>query len=158
LGGKEIGIMDDTAFKVFKLSASGFCCTQIIIKLALDAEEKENTDLIRAVNGLCRGLGGTQKTCGVLTGGIAVLGLYAGKGSETEYPKEAYAPMVAEFIKWFEEEFKSTECVDIIGVCSFTDENSNESYMLKCGDILLKSYQKLQEILAEYDYEFGSRE
>jgi C_GCAxxG_C_C family probable redox protein len=150
--------MDDTAFKVFKLSAAGFCCTQIIIKLALDAEKIENKDLIRAVNGLCNGIGGTQKTCGVLTGGIAVLGLYAGKGKETEYAKDDYGTMVNEFIAWFGDEFKSTECVDLIGVCSFTDEKRNENYMLKCGDILMKSYQRIQELLTEHDYEFGSRE
>lgn len=149
--------MDDTAFKIFKLSASGFCCTQIMMRLALDEEEKENMDLIRAVNGLCKGIGDAQKTCGVLTGGIGIIGLYAGKGEEREYTKEGYSLMLDEYLEWFDEAFESTQCLDLIGVTKFTDAN-NQSYMVKCGDILMKSYYKIQGILTEHGYEFGSRE
>ena len=88
--------------------------------------------------------------CGVLTGGIALLGLYAGKGNDTEYPnrsKPEYTAMVDEYNEWFEDGFKSTECSDIIGVCTIKDYNTNMDYRLKCGDILVKSYEKLQEIL-----------
>lgn len=150
--------MDDTAFKMIKLANSGYCCTQIMIKMVLDEEDKENNDLVKAVNGLCKGIGGCQKTCGVLTGGIAIIGLYAGKGEDIQFPSENYGKMNNEYIKWFEEEFKSMECMDIIGVYSFNGENPNENYMLKCGDILLKSYEKIQQILYKYGYEFGSRD
>jgi len=150
--------MNETAFKILSLVSAGFCCTQVMMKLALDEEEKENEDLIRAVSGLCKGIGGKQKTCGVLTGGIGILGLYAAKGKETEYAKEDYDGMVEEYMTWFENGFGSTECEDIIGVHSFSDDKSNMNYHIKCGDILLKSYEKIQEILRDYDYEFGSRE
>lgn len=150
--------MDDLGFQMFKLTNAGYCCAQIMIKMALDTEEKENEDLLRAANGLCMGVGSSQKTCGVLNGGIAILGLYAGKGADTEYPKQNFSGMVDEFGEWFETEFGSTQCRDIIGVCSVTDFQTNQEYRLKCGDILVKSYQKIQEILQENDYEFGSRE
>lgn len=150
--------MDDMAFKLFKLVNAGYCCTQLMVKMALDEEEKENEDLLRALNGFCMGVGSTQKICGVLTGGIAILGLYAGKGNDTEYPKEEYSSMVDEYTEWFESEFKSTECRDIIGVCSVTDYTTNQEYRLKCGDILVKSYEKVQEILKDHNFEFGSRE
>ena len=150
--------MDDMVFKLFKLFNSGYCCTQIMVKMALDEEEKENEDLLRAVNGLCMGVGSTQKICGVLTGGVAILGLYAGKGGDYEYPKEEYSSMVDEFTEWFESEFGSTECIDIIGVCSVTDYTTNQEYRLKCGDTLIKSYEKIQEILKDHNFEFGSRE
>lgn len=150
--------MDNTAFDMFKLVNAGYCCTQIIMKMALNAEGKENEDLLRALNGLCMGIGSTQKVCGVLTGGVALLGLYAGKGNDTEYPKPEYTEMVDEYTEWFESDFKSTECSDIIGVCTITDYNTNQDYRLKCGDLLVKSYQKLQEILRDHGFEFGSRE
>jgi len=146
------------AFKLFKLVNSGYCCTQIMVKMALDEEEKENEDLLRAVNGLCMGVGSTQKICGVLTGGIVILGLYAGKGNDIEYPKEEYSSMVDEFKDWFELEFGSTECADIIGVCSVKDYTTNQEYRLKCGDTLIKSYEKILEILNNNNFEFGSRE
>ena len=113
--------MDDIAFRMFKLKNAGYCCTQVMLKMALEEEEKENEDLLRAANGLCMGVGSTQKTCGVLTGGVAIFGLYAGKGKDMEYPKMEYSEMVDEYTEWFEEEFGSTECSDIIGVCTVKD-------------------------------------
>jgi C_GCAxxG_C_C family probable redox protein len=150
--------VDDTAFRMFKLKNAGYCCTQVLIKMALDDEEKENEDLLRAANGLCMGVGSTQKTCGVLTGGIAILGLYAGKGNDKEYPKMEYSDMVDEYTEWFLEEFGSTECSDIIGVCTVKDFATNQGYVLKCGDLMIKSYEKIQEILSDHNFEFGSRE
>lgn len=150
--------MDDLAFRMFILKNAGYCCTQIMVKLALDEEERTNEDLLRAVNGLCIGIGSNQKICGVLTGGIAILGLYAGKGSDKEFPKPEYSAMADKYTEWFESEFESTECSDIIGVCTVTDYKTNQNYILKCGDILIKSYEKIAEILSEHDFEFGSRD
>lgn len=147
---------NETAFRVFKLSALGYCCTQIMLKMALEDEGTENVDLVKSAHGLCKGVGGKQNTCGVLSGGILILSLYAGKGKDEEYSKENYGTMVNEFLNWFEEEFKSTDCVDIIGVKEFND--GENSYMLKCGDIVIKSYEKVIEILLKYDYEFGVRD
>lgn len=148
--------MDDLTFKIFKLSASGFCCTQVMMKLALEEEEKENHDLIRAVQGLCKGIGGNQKTCGVLTGGVGILGLYAGKGRKEEYSNEHFSRMIDEFCQWFEIEFGSLDCQDLIGVTSFKD--GDQTYQVKCGDILAKSYLKVCEMLFEYGFDYGNRE
>lgn len=150
--------MDDTGFQMFKLKTSGYCCAQIMVKMALDAEGKENGDLLRAVSGFCFGAGSRQKTCGVLAAGVAILGLYCGKGNDGEREKQGFSEMADEFTEWFASEFGGTECSDIIGACSITDYRTNQSYALKCGDILVKSYQKIPEILREHDFEFGSRD
>lgn len=149
--------MDETGFRMFRLSSAGYCCAQIMMKMALEDEETENEDLIRALNGLCMGIGSEQKTCGVLTGGIAVLGLYAGKGNDQEYPSPRYTAMVDEFTGWFRGELGSTECADLIGVCSVMDYQTNQEYRLKCGDTLIRSFEKIREILREHDFTWGSR-
>jgi len=149
--------MDEKAFELFKLVSEGYCCSQIMLKLALDMEELENDDLLRVVRGLCKGIGGSQKTCGVLTGGIGIFGLYAAKGKADEWNKDNYGSMVKDYMDWFEQRFKSTECVDLIGVYQFTDEN-NQTYPVKCGDILLESFEKVVEILQDNGYVFGNRE
>lgn len=60
-------------------------------KLALEEQGSHNDDLVRAAQGLCRGIADTQKTPhGVLTGAIGVLGLYGAKGGESEAAKEFY--------------------------------------------------------------------
>lgn len=149
--------MDEKAFEIFKLVSEGYCCSQIMLKLTLDMEESENDDLLRVVRGLCNGIGGSQKTCGVLTGGIGIFGLYAAKGKAGEWNKENYGSMVSEYMQWFEERFESSNCEDIIGVYEFQGEN-NQSYPVKCGDVLLESFEKVVEILQENGYMFGNRE
>ncbi len=146
---------NDLVMKVFELSSLGYCCTQIMMKLALDEEGIENEDLIKSVNGLCKGFGGRQSICGVLSGGIMILSLYAGKGSDNENRHKNYSSMVDEFIDWFEDVFHSLECIDIMGVNKC--KNNNSSYMLKCGSILTKSYEKVVNILRENNYDFGVR-
>ncbi|UWG96485.1 C-GCAxxG-C-C family protein [Dehalobacter sp. DCM] len=155
---EDMAVMDNMAFTMFKLFNAGYRCTQIMMKMALDEEEKENEDLLRALNGFCIGIGSNPKTCGVLTAGIALLGLYAGKGNDLEYPKPAYSSMVDDYTEWFELEFAGTECRDLIGVVSFIEWSTNQEYRLKCGNVLIKSYVKIQEILRDHDFTFGSRE
>jgi C_GCAxxG_C_C family probable redox protein len=150
--------MNNEAFRIFQLASQGFCCSQMMLKLALEEEGKDNPDLIRAMNGLCGGIGFSGKTCGVLTGGISILGLYAGKGVPEEVKGEDFSKMIKEFMDWFSEEFESTECNDIVGYPIINDDSGVENYPVKCGDIVIKGYNKIQEILEQYDYAFGERE
>lgn len=150
--------MDELALELFQLSAQGYCCTQMMLKMALDLEERENPDLIRSAGGLCGGIGDSQKTCGVLTGGVGILGLYGGKGEDQESPKEDYDDMVGEYLEWFEKEFGSTECIDLIGEMEFEDPHHDQSYKVKCGEIIQAGYLKAMEILRDHGYEPGERE
>ncbi len=150
--------MDELALDLFQLSAKGYCCSQIMLKMALALEEKENPDLIRAAGGLCNGIGNSQKTCGIITGGIGIFGLYAGKGEDQDYSKEGYNAMVKDYMEWFEEEFGSSDCIDLIGVTEFLDPEHDSSYQVKCGELIQKSYLKVMEILSDYGYEPGERE
>lgn len=150
--------MNEDGFDMYKLASQGFCCTQIMLKMTLEEENKENVDLIKAVHGLCGGVGFSRRTCGVLTGGICVLGLYAGKGEAVKLPDKNYMSMMKDYIEWFQNEFESSECSDIIRAYVLTDENGNVNYPVKCGDVMLKAYEKIQEILFKYGYEFGERD
>lgn len=150
--------MNDTSFRIYKLASQGFCCTQIMLKMILEDEKRENISLIKAVNGLCGGLGFSKRTCGVLTGGICILGLYAGKGEPQEQKNDNLMKMAKEYLDWFENEFESLDCGDIIGVHVISDENGNINYPVKCGNIILKSYEKVQQVLSEYEYDLGYME
>lgn len=148
--------MDDLSYRIFSMSSAGYCCSQIMVKLALDAEEKENPDLLRALKGLCKGIAGHQGPCGVLTGGIAILGLYAGNGEDGERAKEDYNTMVKEYYEWFEEEHGAIDCRDLIGINSF--DGTDVSYKGKCGQFMAAGFAKVCDILSEHGYDFGSRE
>lgn len=132
---------------LFKLAAQGYCCSQILLILGLEAQGKENPDLVRAMQGLCGGLGRTGKTCGALTGGVCLLGLYAGRGSTAEKPGGQLNSMVNDLVTWFEEEYGSTDCAGILddSLDTVTD------YPVKCGKIVIGVYNKVQEIMDVYN-------
>lgn len=150
--------MDDIAFRIFQLASQGYCCTQIMVKIILEQEEKENIDLVKAVNGLCGGVGFSQGICGVVTGGICILGLYSGKGKDDEYRKEDFSEMMNEYIEWFEEEFGSKDCIDIVGDGLKIVNQGETSYPVKCGEIIEKGFIKVWQIMDEHNYELGERE
>ena len=139
-------------FKMFKLANSGYCCSQILIKMYLESNEMENVQLVKSMAGLCAGVGNTGKTCGIVTGGACLLGLYAGKGLDTEIRDDNLKKMVRKFVEWFEDEFESTECANIITVDVLNDINEKEAYPIKCGNAMQKCYNKINEILEEYGY------
>lgn len=144
--------MGTDGFKMFKLANCGYCCSQILIIMYLESNEIENVPLVKAMAGLCAGVGGTGKTCGIVTGGTCLLGLYAGKGLAIDVRDDNLKKMIQEFVQWFEEEFESTECADIITVDVLNDINEKEAYPIKCGNIMQKSYNKINEILKEHGY------
>lgn len=143
--------MDETLMDILPLAAQGFCCSQIVGLLALRAQGRENPELVRALGGLCHGLGACRETgcgtCGILTGGACVLGLYFGKGKpeETLLPRADLAR--AEFVDWFVERTQSryggSACADILG------DSSGRPDMARCGALLAESWARLLEILVE---------
>lgn len=144
--------MGADAFKMFKLASSGYCCSQILIIMYLESNEMENVSLVKAMAGLCAGIGNTGNTCGIVTGGACLFGLYAGKGIDIETRDNNLKKMIQKYVQWFEEEFESTQCVDMITVDVLNDMEKNEGYPIKCGNAIQKSYNKINELLKEYSY------
>ncbi len=142
--------MNDDSFKVMDFAMKGYQCSQILMAIALEAQGKNNPDLVRAMSGLLGGMG-AGKTCGALTGGCSVLGLYAGWGTPDAIPDERLAAMLGDFVDWFESEYKqrygSIECEGIV-------HNDMRNKMANCPRIVMESLARLKEILADYNYDF----
>ena len=142
---------DDT-FRAMELGMQGYNCSQILLLLALEAQKKENPDLIRAMNGLLAGLG-CGKTCGVLTGGCCLLGLYAGKGSAEKDADENLSLMLTTFVEWFEAEYGTKyggiNCDDVMA-------GDMRNRLARCPSMVLESMARLKEILAENGYAFAA--
>ena len=102
-----------------ELSGKGYCCSQIMLILGLEEMDRENPDLIRAMAGLCMGVGNSGGTCGVLSGASCLLSLHAGKGSDDEEPHEKLPLMLSELTDWFSEraggEYGGITCAHIMG-------------------------------------------
>ena len=142
--------MNEETFRMITLAGQGFYCSQILLSLALEAQGKSNPDLIRAMAGLAGGLGFTGDTCGALTGGACVLGLYAGKGLPEEPEDEKLNLMISELVDWFTEEFGKLHggirCETILG-----DDPRNRS--IKCPSIMIGTYEKVKALLVEYGFD-----
>ena len=115
------------------LGAEGYCCSQIIVKMALDQKGAENEDMLNAVAALCNGLK-TGSNCGALTGAALVLAMAE---------KRLAAITVMTLVDWFRKTYGSLDCFDIIG-------DTREWRAELCPTIVQESYFKVLEILEEY--------
>ncbi|AFM41636.1 Putative redox-active protein (C_GCAxxG_C_C) [Desulfosporosinus acidiphilus SJ4] len=146
--------MPADAFRMFQLAAQGFCCSQIMLILGLDTLGKENPDLIKAMHGLCGGIGRSGKTCGALTGGACLIGLNAGKGNPGEFGHPKINMMLRELLEWFEDVHGNTDCE---GILDQSLDEGNE-YPVRCGNIVSATLNKVEEILAAYSEDIESEE
>ncbi len=134
--------MDDFSLRMLQLKKDGFCCSQMMLILALEAQGRSNVGLVRAAGGLCYGVGTGREVCGALSGGSCLLSLYAGKGTSEEQVDERFHPMVTELAQWFREahgvEGGGVGCNDILTVHPGGSA---------CGEIVATTFSKAMEIV-----------
>lgn len=139
----------NTKFRMMELSYEGFSCSQILLILALEAQEKQNPDLVRSASGLAFGGGAETGTCGALTGAACVLALYGGKGAVGETEREELQHMLRELREWFElvvgGKYGGTTCGRIVG--------DGADRKRRCGAIVEAVHIKTGEILTNHGFE-----
>ena len=59
--------------RMIELAENKYNCSQIMMILALEQEDRENPGLVRAMSGLGDGCGFFQETCGIMTGAASIL-------------------------------------------------------------------------------------
>jgi C_GCAxxG_C_C family probable redox protein len=140
--------MDDMILRLMRLKAKGFCCAQIILILALEAQGKTDADLVRSAGGLCFGIYGSGEVCGALSGGACLISLYAGKGGDEEAFDDRYMAMMGELVEWFggaaDDEYGGTRCHEILE--KFPDRSI-------CGRIVSDTYEKCMDILVSHGFD-----
>ena len=141
--------MTDEMMRMIQLKQAGFYCSQILLIMGLEAQGKENADLVRSVNGLAGGMGFSGDTCGALTGGACLLGLYAGKGLPEEQEDPRLNMMTGELVEWFTNEYGKTyggtRC-DVI----LAGNPANQA--ARCPTLVLGTYEKVKELLTGYGF------
>jgi len=139
--------MDDMLFELMRLKARGFCCAQMILILALEAQGRTSADLVRSMGGLCFGINGSGEVCGALSGGVCLISFYAGKGDEKEEHDDRYMAMMDELTAWFrvkaQEEYGGTRCSEILE--KFPDRSI-------CGKIVADTYHKCMDTLVSHGF------
>ncbi|MGA3092063.1 MAG: DVU_1555 family C-GCAxxG-C-C protein [Terriglobales bacterium] len=145
--------MDDKSFRMFELATQGFGCSQILAQMALEEQGRSDPDLVRALTGLLGGMG-CGKVCGALTGACCVLGLYAGKGTQSEHSDPRLESMLSQLVEWFEAEYAarygSVDCDAIVG-------DDPKLRLARCPQIVAETFEKLKQILADNGYTLAQR-
>lgn len=143
-------MFDESGLKMMELAGKGYCCSQILVLLALEEMDRENPDLVRAAAGLCNGLGDCSGPCGVYTGAALLLGLHTGKGSDMEEAGDALPLMLESLRDWFVEATSSyggTTCGEIL------DGECGQPNQARCGGLLSDAYAQVRSILADNGFD-----
>lgn len=136
----------DLLDRMLELSREGYFCTQILLILALEADGKDNPDLVRAMGGLNGGMGNTGGICGCLTGGCCFLSYYAGKGENDELPHPDCNAMIDELAQWFRDytaEFGGCSCRQIL-------EHDDRNKLQRCPALIGATLERCMELLEEH--------
>lgn len=143
--------MNDIEITLLRLSGQGYCCSQILVLLALAMQGRENPELVRAAAGLCNGLGQGAGTCGVLTGAACVLGMFAGKGSDAESTDNRLPVMLADLTEWFADQAcqgsPGIRCEDILGGPAMQPDPA------RCGRLVRDAWARTLEILVQEGFD-----
>lgn len=132
--------------RMLELKQQGFYCSQILLLLGMELQGKENPDLVRAVHALAGGIGFSGETCGALTGGACLLGLYAGKGAPEDEDDPRLIFMAEELVRWFKDgygvEYGGIRCDEILA-------EGGKTMGRRCPAIVQGTFQKVKELLVE---------
>ena len=151
--------MNPLMLEILPLIRQGYCCSQLLLLLLLQGRGQENPELIRAMHGLCHGMGASEGPCGLLTGGICVLGYVAGRGKAGEEAHSSFIPLICDYQQWFTgrtEQYGGIACFQIMeglsaqtGMpCPAGAEQPNPSL---CGDFFAECWEKLLALFEEYE-------
>lgn len=140
--------MDDLMIRMMQYGQQGYSCSQILILLGLEARGCDNPDLVRAMAGLAYGCGSGSATCGVLTGGCCLLAFLAVNGDDSAKPVPELPDMLQSLSDWFVRRAGRSHggisCEAIVG------EAGPAASRQTCGALVMETYGKVLEILAEY--------
>ena len=135
-----------------ELKRQGFFCSQILMQLALDLQGQDNPARVGAMHGLAGGLGFVGETCGALTGGACVLGLYAGKGRPEDEDDPRLNFMINDLVQWFKDgygqEYGSLRCADIL-------QGVPNAQATRCPRMVQGTFQKVKELLVANGYDLA---
>ncbi len=147
--------MSDDLVRIAELSLQGFCCSQVLVILGLEAQGKTNPDLVRAMQGLCGGIGWSGGTCGILMGAACVLSLYAGRGLPEETGDWQLGVMLRDLVEWFDDEYGKVyggiRCEEILA-------GSLLNRQTRCPAIMVGTWEKVKDLLLANAYELEGTE
>lgn len=138
--------MHPLLLEILPLVRQGYCCSQLLVLLALKFYERENPDWVDASRGLGFGIGQANGPCGLLTGGASVLAWMAAQKSKDL----KVDPLLNDYALWFEElvdPYGGVNCGTLTQGLTGQDKPSD---LLACGELLAACWEKILQIASDY--------
>ncbi|MDL2294391.1 C-GCAxxG-C-C family protein [Ruminococcaceae bacterium OttesenSCG-928-D13] len=127
---------------VARYRAQGYHCSQTMMLVSMELRGIEDDFTIRALGALGGGMS-DQRTCGALVGAVCALSSHYPR-PEGEPEPAGYKPPAKELVQWFQQEFGSIECRDLV-------EYDKAIIAQVCPGIMAKTFEKMQEILKKHE-------
>ncbi|MFT5700081.1 MAG: hypothetical protein ACI8ZB_002952 [Desulforhopalus sp.] len=141
--------MNEYDIDILRLAGAGYCCSQIVVQLALEIQGVDNPGLLRAMAGLCNGFPSMDGSCGAASGAACLIAYYGGKGALDEEESDRLPLMLAELSDWFKEytapRFSGIRCSDIV--------EGGQLDAVVCGGLVGECYGRALMILVENGFD-----
>ena len=109
--------------------AEGYNCAQSVVFAFCDECGLGEDAALKVSCGFGAGMGRKQEVCGAVAGGIMVLGLRHGRGTQdARSVTEALYPMTREFMAAFAVQNGSYLCRDLLAGCELTSEEGQRQF------------------------------
>ena len=105
------------------------------------------SEMLRIATPFGGGMGVAEDTCGVLTGGMILIGLKYGRSSLDGDKQRTYR-IAKRYFNWFIEAFGSTNCRQLNG-----GEYNTPTHRQRCGGFITKALGYLDGLFKEMDSE-----
>lgn len=119
---------------------TGLHCSQVMMQLSLQLRDREEPFTVRALGALGGGMF-SQRCCGTLTGGVAAISSYFPRQPGEPEP-EGYKKPAQALVEWFEAEYGSLDCKDLLAA-------EGRKVMDFCPMLMARCFEKTLEILEE---------
>lgn len=120
----------------------GYHCSQIMMQLTLMLRGRDEPFVLRAMGALGAGMF-ARRTCGTLTGAVCALSSYFPRGEGAPEP-DGYQALVGELVEWFEGEYQSLDCRDLV--------RPEMDHILEiCPSLMERTFHKMMELLDTYE-------
>lgn len=107
--------------------ADGLLCAESVLTAVSDEAGVISPLIPRIATGFCGGMARTRGMCGAVAGGIMALGILYGRDN-AQQPYDAVYEKVQQFLRAFEEEYRSINCFELIG-CDLGKEEDRQAFV-----------------------------
>jgi len=116
---------------------SGLWCAESVLTAVSDEAGIISPLIPRIATGFCSGIAQTRGMCGAVAGGVMALGIVYGRDN-AEKSHETVYEKTQQFLRAFEEEYKSINCFELTS-CDLSTEEGQKAYA--DNDVLEKCRQ-----------------